>query len=82
MKALAEAFPDLQARVEDLVIDAAAGKVAVRWSASGTNRLRYLGIGPTNRRTEIRGIEIIEVRNGKVTRRWGEWDISGHRQGD
>ncbi len=76
---LVRAFPDLQTRVEDLVIDEAASKVAVRWSATGTNRGRYLGIGPTNRRTALSGIEIIEVRDGRVVRRWGDWDPSGHR---
>jgi steroid delta-isomerase-like uncharacterized protein len=72
------AFPDLQARVEDLVIDEAAGRVAVRWSAIGTNCWQFLGIGPTGRPTAITGIEIIEIKNGQIIRRWGEWDISGH----
>lgn len=76
---LVRAFPDLQARVEDLVIDEATSRVAVRWSATGTNRERYLGIGPTNRRTALSGTEIIEVRDGRIVRRWGDWDPSGHR---
>lgn len=68
---LVRAFPDLQVRAEDLVIDEAAAKVAVRWSATGTNRERFLGIGPTHRRTALSGIEIIEVRDGRIVRRWG-----------
>ncbi len=72
------AFPDLVARVEDLVVDEAAGKVAVRWSAQGTNRKKYLGVGPTDRSTRITGIEIIEIRDGRIIRRWGEWDITAH----
>jgi N-hydroxyarylamine O-acetyltransferase len=76
---LVRAFPDLQTRIEDVVIDEAASRVAVRWSATGTNRERFLGIGPTNRRTALSGIEIIEVRDGWIVRRWGEWDTSGHR---
>lgn len=76
-----EAFPDLQTRVEDLVVDEAASLVAVRWSALGTNRAAFLGIGPTRRLTSITGIEIIEIRDGQITRRWGEWDITDHRQG-
>jgi len=72
-------FPDLQTRVEDLVIDETTGKVAVRWSATGTNRAAFLGVGPTGRATPITGIEIIEISDGRIVRRWGEWDISGHR---
>jgi ubiquinone/menaquinone biosynthesis C-methylase UbiE/predicted ester cyclase len=79
LAALVEAFPDLVTRVDGLVIDEAAGRVAVRWSARGTNRGRYLGIGPTQRMTEFAGIEIIGVRDGRIVERWGEWDISGHR---
>lgn len=76
---LVAAFPDLETRVDDLVIDESASKVAVRWSATGTNRLTFLGIGPTGRKTPITGIESIEVRDGKIVRRWGEWDISALR---
>ncbi|MGB5250612.1 MAG: ester cyclase [Gammaproteobacteria bacterium] len=72
------AFPDLRTRVDDLVIDTAAKRVAVRWSASGINLSRYLGTGPTRRLTRITGIEIIEIRRGRIMRRWGEWDISAH----
>lgn len=78
--AMLRAFPDLEARVEDLVVDVHAGKVAVRWSATGTNRERYLGIGPTHRRTAITGIEIIEIAGDQIIRRWGEWDITAHRE--
>jgi hypothetical protein len=38
-----------------------------------------LGIGPTGRATPITGIEISELQAGRVRRRWGEWDISAHR---
>jgi steroid delta-isomerase-like uncharacterized protein len=78
LKYFLEAFPDLKTKVEDLVIEESANRVAVRWSAVGTNKTRYLGIGPTNRQTNITGIEIIEFANGRITRRWGEWDISDH----
>ncbi len=72
------AFPDMTARVEDMVIEESSGKVAVRWSLEGTNRRRFLGVGPTGRRTTITGIEIIEIAGGHIVKRWGEWDISRH----
>jgi len=75
---LVAAFPDLQTTVEDLVIDETTSRVAVRWSAIGTNRSAFLGTGPTGRRVAITGIEIIESAGGRIVRRWGEWDIGGH----
>ena len=81
LRNLLRAFPDLKTGVEDLVVDAEARRVAVRWSAHGTNRVRYLGIGPTHRRTRITGIEIIEIEDARIVRRWGEWDITDHVEG-
>jgi predicted ester cyclase len=74
-------FPDLRTTVDDLVVDVASARVAVRWTARGTNLGRYFGVGPTARATRITGIEIIEIANGRVTRRWGEWDLSDHLRG-
>ena len=80
LAALSHAFPDLKITVTDLVIDELTSKVAVRWSAEGTNRARYLNVGPTNRLTVITGIEIIEIQSSQIVRRWGEWDITGHHE--
>jgi len=77
---LVQAFPDLRTMPQSLVIDEQNSTVAVRWSAWGTNVERFLKIGPTNRATEITGIEIIQIAGGQVVRRWGEWDISTHHE--
>jgi steroid delta-isomerase-like uncharacterized protein len=68
------AFPDLEVRVDDLVIDTEQSKVAIRWSAEGTHRERFLGAAPTGRKIRFRGIEILTVAGGLVIERWGEWD--------
>lgn len=81
LEELTRAFPDLRTAVEGLVIDSETRQVAVRWSARGTNRQRFLGIGPTGRPTRMTGIEIVEVRDGRIVRRWGEWGITDHREG-
>jgi SnoaL-like polyketide cyclase len=70
---------DHQTRAEDLVVGEAAGRVAVRWSSRGTNRDVFLGLGPTGRMTPYTGIEMIEVREGQIVRRRGEWDITAHQ---
>lgn len=68
-------FPDFTAFVEDLVIDEIQGKVAIRWSASGHHKGKFLGIEPTNRSIFFQGIEIITIDpQGFITERWGEWD--------
>jgi predicted ester cyclase len=51
-----------------------SGTVAVRWTAIGTHTGPYLGAAPTGRRIVFKGIEIVRVRDGLITERWGEWD--------
>ncbi|MFH1844228.1 MAG: ester cyclase [bacterium] len=68
------AFPDFQAKLEDLVIDAASGKVAVRWTGIGTQQGEYLGAPPSGRRVTFKGIEIIRIEDDRIVERWGEWD--------
>ncbi len=72
------AFPDMQIHSELMVADDIQSRVAIRWSASMTNRVKFLGVGPTNARTYITGIEIIEIEMDRIVKRWGEWDISRH----
>src|SRR5512143_2374505 len=68
------AFPDFHAVVEDLVVDVPRQMVAVRWTARGTQRDRYLGLPATGRVIRFQGIEIIRVEEGRIAERWGEWD--------
>ena len=82
LRELVSAFPDLQTVVDDVVIDVDRSRAAVRWTATGTNRRRFLGVGPTNRVTTITGIEVIEIRDGRIVTRWGEWDITAHVRQD
>jgi len=69
------AFPDFRAETEDLVVDAPRGRVAIRWTATGTHSGRpFLGQAPSGRRIRFTGIEILEIAGGRVIARWGEWD--------
>ncbi|MBP7147591.1 MAG: ester cyclase [Acidobacteria bacterium] len=68
------AFPDFSARIEDLVIDVGTGKVAIRWTATGTFRGPYLDLPPTNRAIRFKGIEVLRIEAGCIVERWGEWD--------
>src|SRR4029077_7740139 len=39
----------IRGRIEDILIDAAQGKAAVRWTATGTHRGAFMGCVPTGR---------------------------------
>ena len=79
IEALLAAFPDFKWAAEDIVVDTAASKVAIRWTAVGTHSGAYLGYEPTRRRVKFAGIEIVRVEEGRVTDRWGEWDADSLR---
>jgi len=67
-------FPDFFTTVEDIIIDPEKGKAAIRWTAKGTFQSSYMGFKPSGREVDFRGIEILTIKDGKVTDRWGEWD--------
>ena len=58
------AFPDFHARIEDILIDAAQGKAAVRWTATGTHRGTFMGCDPTGRVIQFKCIDIVRIDNG------------------
>ncbi len=71
---LYQAFPDLKAQVQDLVVDTENGTVAVRWTAVGSHEGRYLFAEPSGQQITFKGIEIIRIKDNRITERWGEWD--------
>lgn len=68
------AFPDFTTTIDDLIIDEVAGAVAIRWSATGTQRGRFFGAASPGRRIAFAGIETLRVRDGLIVERAGEWD--------
>jgi predicted ester cyclase len=67
------AFPDLHVNIE-----AAVGQnevVVVRWSAIGTHTGDGIGIPPTYKSVEFRGISWIHIRNGKMMEGWQSTNI-------
>lgn len=72
-------FPDFYARIDVLVVDEMRSLVAICWSASGHMRGRFLGVEATGQRVVFTGIEVLKVRGGQVTERWGEWDEAAIR---
>jgi steroid delta-isomerase-like uncharacterized protein len=72
---LREAFPDLDAKVEDQVVE--GDKIANLWSAQGTHQGDFGGIPATGRKMETSGITMFRIADGKVLESWGFADLMG-----
>ena len=72
---LRRAFSDFRLEVEDMAVD---GDVA--WSrnvATGTNDGSFMGHPPTGRPIRIDVIDVVRVRDGRITEHWGVPDRLG-----
>jgi steroid delta-isomerase-like uncharacterized protein len=67
-----DAFPDLNLVIEDMV--SSGDLVTTRWSASGTHRGDLMGLGATNKRSVVTGLNLSRFLDGKVTEEWSEWN--------
>jgi steroid delta-isomerase-like uncharacterized protein len=74
VRELYAAFPDFFTEVDDLVIDTEAGKIAVRWTATGTHRGDFYGIASSDNSVIFHGIETLRIVDGLIVDRAGEWD--------
>ncbi|HEY3956265.1 MAG TPA: ester cyclase [Streptosporangiaceae bacterium] len=63
-----QAFPDLQAHIEDIV--AAGDKVAVRVRFRGTHSGAFLGIPATGRTVEYVSHEFYRIAGGLIAEEW------------
>jgi steroid delta-isomerase-like uncharacterized protein len=70
-----QAFPDLEVKVEHLVVD--EDNVAFAYTIEGTHKGDLMGIPPTGRRIKARGMQIGRFENGKLMERWGSSDQLG-----
>ncbi len=71
------AFPDLRVKNENVIEDEQQKKVVVRWTAHGTHTGTLMQIPATNKKVSLKGIDILQVENGKISERWGEFDAVG-----
>ena len=62
------AFPDLEARIEDIV--AAGDKVAVRLRFRGTHAGEFLGFAATGRTVEYVSHEFYRIADGLIAEEW------------
>lgn len=70
-----QAFPDLHFIVTNTVVQGC--QVVSIWQAEGTHRGPIMNIPPTGRWVQVRGVSIIEVKDGLVVRGQYIWDLAG-----
>lgn len=69
------AFPDLEFMAQEMIVQGQCA--ALMWKARGTHRGSLMNIPATNRPTEIRGMSLLTVEDGKITREASIWDVAG-----
>ena len=70
---LRNAFPDLQATIEDEIAE--GDKVVVRVTFSGTQQGEFMGKPPTGRRVTYGVVDIFRISDEQVVEHWGVADI-------
>ena len=70
-----QAFPDLEFTMTDVVIQ--DGRVAIVWMAEGTHHGMIMNIPPTGHRVAVRGVSILDIKDGLVVRGQYIWDLAG-----
>lgn len=69
------AFPDLHFETGEMF--ATDGRVAHRWTLTGTHEGGMVGVEPTGRRVEVMGVEINHVTEGKISASYTLSDAMG-----
>lgn len=71
-RTMRSAFPDLDLQVDKMVTD--SDHVVIAYTLTGTQQGEFQGLDPTNRRVEVRGVQIGRFEDGKIIERWGATD--------
>ncbi len=67
------AFPDARVIIEDLIAE--GDKVVIRWTGRGTHKGEFLGVPPSSKHVDLRGISIFRVVDGKIVEQWSELNL-------
>jgi steroid delta-isomerase-like uncharacterized protein len=66
---LREAFPDFHAKIHWQLAD--GDRVITYKTYYGTDKGDFLGIAPTHRKIHFETVDVMRVRDGKITDHWG-----------
>jgi steroid delta-isomerase-like uncharacterized protein len=70
-----EAFPDVEATVEEMIAE--RDTVAFRVTLRGTHEGEFMGVPATGNRIEMAVQNFYHLREGKVVERWSNPDMMG-----
>lgn len=70
-----KALPDLHAIIHDQIAD--GSRVVTRKTLRGTHRDDLMGIPPTGKTVDIEVIDIVAIKDGKITDHWNLTDQLG-----
>jgi steroid delta-isomerase-like uncharacterized protein len=75
---LYDAFPDLQAVLEDIIAE--GDRVVIRFTVRGTHTTEFMGASPTGKQVAWGVITIHRIADGKIAEVWNESDMMGMMQ--
>ncbi|MGQ3331068.1 ester cyclase [Halorubrum sp. FL23] len=61
-----EMFPDMEYRVDDVIVGDGGDAVTVRWTVTATHEGGYKGVEPTNQTIEMEGLELNKFEDGRL----------------
>ena len=70
-----KAFPDLHFSISNTIVQGC--QIASVWQAEGTHMGSMMNIPPTGRKVQVKGVSIIEVKDGLIVRGQYIWDLAG-----
>lgn len=73
--ALLAAIPDVKVTVLNALSD--GDDSCVLWQASGTHTGQGLGLAPSGKPVDFRGVTWFHVENGKIVEGWDCWNLGG-----
>ena len=72
------AFPDLRMEADEVVSE--GDLVCVRGTMAGTHQGEFMGMPASGKPFEIRGFDMVRVRDGQVVEHWGVTDMMSMMQ--
>jgi steroid delta-isomerase-like uncharacterized protein len=70
-----KAFPDLRVACTDCIMQ--DSRLVAVWVAEGTHQGTIMNIPPTGHRVEVRGMSVLDVKDGLIVRGQSIWDLAG-----
>jgi steroid delta-isomerase-like uncharacterized protein len=78
-ESLFAAMPDMDMRIEEVTSD--ERRSVIQWRSRGTHTGAFMGIEPTGRTLEMRGVDVMEVEDGLIVKNTVYYDGAAQARG-